>query len=195
MTAPQRSLACIPAARPVEATFQQLLVRHSHGQDNQRDQAAARRVLQHGIIRRDPLIVSGALSTWLHLWRADIHAALIVDNPAAHRHGARLARAVLRLDHHLTGPDACTHGPTVAAGDALSVTNATRLAGIDLPPDVPVHVQEINRDTVRLHVPTLDASGTADRRDPSWRSLTHAYTQAPSRELDRSRVLGDGIAW
>jgi hypothetical protein len=116
----------MPAPRPVEDLVRALLAADPGHQDLQMQ--CAQRELHRAIARGHEAVASGAFSAWIRLWRQGIHSAFVVD-PAEQQSYERLARAGLRLDHHLTGPDHRTRGPAIAVADHLTVKETVQLGG------------------------------------------------------------------
>lgn len=189
----QALLPGMPTPRPVDDTIRALLAAGTHAQDM--DMLRAHGELSRAVAHGHEAVASGAFTAWLHLWRQGVHSAFVVDD-RDQQHYQRLARAGLRLDHHLTGADLRTTGPAIAPGDHLVVTETTDLGSGTLERGVLLHVAAIDddRSRIRLDVPTAGVTDHVSSTDPAWRHLDHAYTETGTRRT-QGRSLAEGLTW
>jgi hypothetical protein len=182
----------MPAPRPVDDLVRELLANGARHDDLHMQRA--RRDLAHAVARGHDAIASGAFSAWLRLWRDDVHSAFVVD-AAEQESYQRLARAGLRLDHQLAGPDRRTVGPAIAVGDHLNVRATVRLGTAILERGACLQVTGIDHRTGRAHL-AAPADGVATQlslNEPAWRHVEHAYAELVFPR--HGRAVASGLAW
>ena len=183
----------LPEPRAVDEVIGQLLDAPTSAPDAELERARAE--LRRAAIDRHVALTSGALSGWLQLWRDGLPSVLIVEADE-HCQYSRLARAALRLDGHLQGPDIRTTGPVIAQGEQLVATTSVAFGEERLDAGAPMRVARVDAATgsILLDVPTAGLTIDALAHEPAWRSCEHAYAEIDNSQ-GRTQPRSAGVSW